>query len=111
MLKLPSTLGNHLPDSLKKILKKELESLPAGVLPLENGLTQGGYVDDNNITATVLNVSEQQSVINARVGVFFTEIVGGCNCNDDPFEINAYCEIIISIHKSTSEADVVAISD
>lgn len=89
--------------------KKEIESMKPGSLPLENGLTQGGYIGNNNITATILSTSDESSVLNTKVGVFFTEIVGGCNCNDDPFEINAYCEMVISIDKATAKGDIIAL--
>ena len=59
-------------------LKDELEHLPAGTLPLEKGVAQGGLVDDNHITATILNFSNNETAIEANVGIFFTEIVINC---------------------------------
>lgn len=111
MTKFQNALLNWNSNSFKHALKKEIENLSAGTLPLGNGISQGGYIDDNDITATILSASDNHSAIDAKVGVFFTEIVGGCNCNDDPIEVNAYCELIISIDKTTSEADIIAISN
>lgn len=111
MLKFPDALHDWTSKSFRQTLKSEIEKLKSGTLPLEKGITQGGLVDDSNITATILSTSDNPSMINAKVGVFFTEIVGGCNCNDDPIEINAYCEIIITIDKITTEAKIVATSD
>jgi len=93
-------------DSFKRTLKNEIENMKTGSLPLEHGILQGGRIDDSNITATILNSTENSSVIKTRAGIFFTEVVGGCNCNDDPIEINAYCEIRISIDKTTANADI-----
>jgi hypothetical protein len=98
-------------DTFKQSLKHEIENLDAGTLPLEHGISQGGNIDDNNITATVLNVTDETSIINSKIGIFFTEVVGGCNCNDDPVEINAYCEIIIIIDKSTANITITALHD
>ena len=109
MLKFPVAVSSWASDSFKQTLKSEIESLKTGSLPLQNGISQGGYVDDSNITATILSASDDHSVIRAKVGIFFTEIVGGCNCNDDPVEINAYCEIIINIDKATANADIDAL--
>lgn len=109
MQKFTDALLNWASDSFKPALKHEIESLKTGTLPLEKGLSQGGHIDDNDITATILSVSDNQLMIEAKVGIFFTEIVGGCNCNDDPMEINAYCEMKINIDKQSAEADIVAI--
>ena len=43
--------------------------------------------------------------IQAKVGVFFNEIIGGCSCGDDPLSENAYCELQVSIDKVTAEAE------
>lgn len=109
MASFPNALRNWTSDSFNQVLKKEIENLKANTLPLANGISQGGHVDDSNITATILSVTDNQSVIDARTGIFFIEIVGGCNCNDDPIEINAYCELVISIDKTTAKASIVAL--
>ena len=86
-------------------LKQCLENLPAGTLPLDQGTNQGGYVDDRDISVTVIAISEQQDQVQAKVGVFFTEIIVGCGCGDDPFPVNAYCEMQIRLDKTTAEAE------
>lgn len=82
-----------------------MENLEASVLPLDKGTTQGGLVDDSNISATIINFTEEEGYIQAKVGVFFNEIIGGCSCGDDPLSENAYCEIQVSIDKATAEAE------
>jgi hypothetical protein len=88
----------------EKALKHELENLPAGTLPLEKGTSQGGFVDDSDISVTVIHIGQNDNSIQAKVGVFFTEIIVGCGCGDDPISENAYCEMLISIDKTTSAA-------
>ena len=92
-------------DEFSQTLKGELEQLAAGTLPLEKAVTQGGYVDDSHITATVLHAEEDAQAIQARAGIFFTEIVINCGCGDDPMETNAYAELRIRIDKSTARAE------
>ncbi len=106
MPKFTNALRDWTTDSFKQTLKNEIENLKTGTLPLEQGILQGGRIDDSNITATILSSTESASLIKTRVGIFFTEVVGGCNCNDDPIEINAYCEIRISINKTTANANI-----
>ena len=92
-------------DDFKQSLKNELETLEAGVLPLEKGVSQGGMVDDSNITVTVLNVRDSGIAIEAKLGVFFTEVVICCGCGDDPMPVNAYCEMQCLINKDTADAE------
>jgi hypothetical protein len=86
------------------VLKHQLENLPSGTLPLYQGTSQGGYVDDSDISVTILEIREDEHRIQARAGVFFTEIIVGCSCGDDPMPVNAYCELLIQLDKTTAEA-------
>jgi hypothetical protein len=36
--------------------------------------------------------------------VFFTEVVGGCSCGDEPFEQPVYCELGVTIDRQSGEA-------
>ena len=45
-------------DSFSPTLKSEIENLPPGALPLQEGTTQGGIVDDTGITATVIRFTD-----------------------------------------------------
>lgn len=105
MPKFTTSLTNWGSDSFSQTLKNEMENLEASVLPLDKGTTQGGLVDDSNISATIINFTEEEGYIQAKVGVFFNEIIGGCSCGDDPLSENAYCEIQVSIDKATAEAE------
>ena len=89
----------------EKALKHELENLPAGTLPLEKCTNRGGFVDDSDISVTVINVKQHENSIQAKVGVFFTEIIVGCGCGDDPMPENAFCEMLISIDRTTCVAE------
>lgn len=85
-------------------LKQELCSLPGGALPLHLATEQGGMVDDSAITVSVLNSTEQDMQLHTRVYVFFDEIVGGCNCHDDPVASKMQCEMLVSIDMNTGNA-------
>jgi hypothetical protein len=98
-------------DDFARALKADLEALPAGTLPLHLATTQGGLVDDSDISVSVLTHTDDAAAIRARVGVFFTEAVGGCNCHDDPIRANGYCLLEVSIHKRTAAADFVLLPD
>jgi len=98
-------------DAFAQCLKRELMGLGKGGLPLARGVTYGGAVDDSDLTVTVLRSRDDGPAIVARVGVFFTEVIGGCSCGDDPTSTPAYCELRIRIDKATAEAQLVLVSD
>ena len=75
---------------LAQTIARELEALPAEDLPLHAYCSQGGWVDDSQLAVSVLELRPDTHCVMARVGVFFTELVGGCNCQDDPAKVNAY---------------------
>lgn len=91
--------------AFSQTMKRELEGLQAGTLPLDQCLTQGGWVDDREITVTVLHVSDDDASIRVKIGIFFSEIIAGCSCGDEPFSQNAYCEMGINLDKATAEAE------
>ena len=98
-------------DAFARALKDEIERLDAGTLPLSKETSRGGLVDDANITAMVLTSADDEQSIVADVGVFFTEIVAGCSCGDEPDAINAYCQLRIRIDKASAEAEIRVVSD
>ncbi|TCV86383.1 glucosamine--fructose-6-phosphate aminotransferase [Sulfurirhabdus autotrophica] len=111
MPKLPRSLRDWHSDAFVQTLKNEIVELKTGTLPLHQGISQGGYVDDSNISATVLSTTETEHTILTKVGIFFTEIVICCGCGDDPMPQNAYCEMHISINKATAEAEFIIIQE
>lgn len=104
MPKFTDSLRAWTTDRFAATLRRELLSLGPVDLQLHQGTTQGGIVDDTSIDATVLGTTEDDRSIRVRVGVFFTEVVGGCSCGDPPVAGSAYCELLIAIDKRTAEA-------
>lgn len=94
-------------ETLAQDLKAALRALAAGTLPLAAGRSQGGAIDDRDTTFSLLRLEESGNLTVARVGVFFTEVVGGCNCSEDPVEHNAYCVLEVRIDRTTGIAEIV----
>ena len=59
MIKFSQSLKHYPSNDFSRILKGEIEQADKKLLPLEKGTTQGGYVSDESITATVLRVVDQ----------------------------------------------------
>lgn len=88
-------------------LKQEIEQLDAASLPLQQGLSQSSVVSDDPARAILLGTSERAGRLYARVGIFYTGIIPGCSCADDPSPPNdytEYCEVQVEIDPETAEA-------
>ena len=91
-------------DAFAATLKRELEALPPGTLPLDRATAHGGRVSDDPVVATVVRVADAGSHLEARVGVFFAEVIAGCSCGDEPFDQPGFCELEVRIDKATGAA-------
>lgn len=90
-------------------LKREVEQLEHDALPLQRGLAMGSHVLDNPVSAMVINASETDGIIRAKVGIFYSSILAGCACADDPTPVNEnseYCVVRFDIDTSTGAAQV-----
>lgn len=96
---------------LKEQLALALAELPAEQLPLQAGCTQGGMIDASELAVSVLDVRRGAGRLSARAGVFFTEVVGGCNCHDDPSPSNAYCVLDVEIDGEHDTLSLHAVAD
>ena len=108
MIRLSKALAAWGTPAFNAALKHELEHLPADALPLQAGLSTSSYVLDNkNISAMVIDAREHAGRVRAKVGVFYSGILGGCACADDPTPVNEnseYCVVQLDIDPSTAEA-------
>jgi hypothetical protein len=111
MPKLAKSMGAWNSGVFEQTLKHEILGLEAGVLPLDKGVAQGGYVDESDLSATVLGATDDEIAIHARIGVFFTEVVANCGCGAELMPTNAYCEIQVRINKRTADAKFTVLSD
>jgi hypothetical protein len=109
-LHLPAALAAWDTPGFPSELKRELESR-AAALPLQQGVAHGGVADGSDLAVSVFGVREDNAAIHAEVGVFFSEVVAGCNCGDDPMDLHAYCVMRVSIDKASARAAVVVLPD
>jgi hypothetical protein len=101
---LPQALAAFGSPAFASTLKQELLALDPARLPLESATQQGGVVDTTNLDLTVLGARDEGDRLEARIGVFFAEIVGGCSCGDEPLCATAYGQLLVTIRKSDATA-------
>ena len=96
------------------IFKAEVKQLDPDLLPLQQGLAHSSSANGANLGVTVLNLGETPDEIQVKAGLFYSGIIAGCSCADDPttqHEVNEYCEVRFVIKKHTGEAMVTLLRD
>ena len=84
------------------------------LLPLQQGLSLSSYVGKSPVSAIILNTTEKTDSIQIKAGIFYTGIIAGCSCSDDPSptdEQNEYCEVQFTINKTTAETTVTLLNN
>jgi len=113
MVRLTQTLDAWGTSGFEGVLKAELEQLDASHLPLQQGLSTTSYAADSPHTAMIISVSDEDGFIRVKAGIFYSGIIAGCSCADDPTPVSEqseYCEVLVQIHKRTAEATVVLLA-
>lgn len=99
MIKLPKALTAWQSTDFTAVLKEEIEQLDAEMLPLQQGMSQSSYI----------SVADKAGFIRVKAGIFYSGVIAGCNCADDPSPIDEqpeYCEVEFEIDKATGETIV-----
>lgn len=114
MIRLTQALNAWGTPDFDGVLKKEIEQMGAEHLPLQQGLSTGSHALDNKLQAMIIGVSEDAGFIRAKAGIFYTGILTGCSCADDPTPVNEeseYCVVRLDISKATAETTVVLLAE
>jgi len=104
MLYLPGAWRALATSRFREILKDELESLPVEQLPLQQCMRQCNHVLEQKPDVLILGSDDIDAEILVRIGVFFSGIIAGCSCADDPTPvepITEYCELLLRMNKRT----------
>lgn len=113
MLRLARTLNAWGQPDFKDTLKQEIEQLGSAQLPLQQGLSVSSYALDDKLDAVILDSTEDEGFLQIKAGLFYTGIIAGCSCADDPTRVDEqgeYCEVQIEINKLTAETTVVLLA-
>ena len=100
--------------AFSETLKAEIEQMDVETLPLQQGLSQSSYASADNIKAVIISFSETSGVIQVKAGVFYSGVIPGCNCADDPSPLDEYpeyCEVQLDINMQTAETAVRLLSE
>ncbi len=109
ILSLPESARAWRTAAFPRILKSELERLGLEELPLQQGLSASSVALDDELQVVVLSTTEDDDMIRVHAGLFYTGVIAGCNCADDPAPMdreNEYCEIQVRIDRRTGAARI-----
>ncbi len=91
-------------DAFTAVFKEELQGLSTDQLPLQQGLSLSSSVSTEPFQAMVINAREEDGKIRVKTGIFYSGIIAGCSCSDDPTPIDLqaeYCEVECAIDSTT----------
>ena len=91
-----------------------LEQLPADQLPLQQGLSLSSYVSAEPFKVMVISEGADQAVIRIKAGIFYSGIIAGCSCSDDPAPTDVqqeYCDLQFVIDTRSAETSVSLLQD
>ncbi len=114
MIRLPQSLNAWGTPGFNDVLKREIEQLDAAALPLQQGLARSSHVTGRPFQAMIIGVHEEAGLIRVKAGIFYTGIIAGCSCADDPTpidELNEYCVVQIDIDRTTADATVTLLEE
>ena len=114
MIQLKQSLHVWGSPQFQEVLSQEIAQLDAGLLPLQQGLSISSHVTDRAIQAMILGVSEEDDLIRVKAGIFYTGIIAGCSCADDPTPIaeqNEYCVLQFCIDRKSADTTVILMAE
>jgi hypothetical protein len=108
MLELKKSLQAWGTVAFAEVLKRELAQ-QAAELPLQQALARSNYVAETPVTVMVNGKEDAGKKIRVTVGIFYSGVIAGCSCADDPTpdsELTEFCELSLEIDKDTAESTV-----
>ena len=114
MIRLNNTLNAWDTPEFSHVFQQEVEAIARTLLPLQEGLTISSHVTDRPVQAMILSTGEEGSFIRVKAGIFYTGIIAGCSCADDPTPIaeqHEYCVVEFCIDKQSGLATVMLVAE
>jgi hypothetical protein len=71
-------------------------------------------VTDSPFQALIISVREDAGVIRVKAGMFYTGVIAGCSCADDPTpidELTEYCVVQFDIDRATAATTVTLLAE
>jgi len=109
MIRLSRTLSALQSPAFKAVFEQEVRALDRSLLPLLQGMSHGSQLGAAELGVMVIGAADHGSSVRVKAGIFFTSVIAGCSCADDPTpigEIAEYCELLFDIDKGSANTQV-----
>lgn len=106
---LPATRDAWGTPDFEGVAKREIAALDPAALPLQRALAVSSHVAAQPIQATILAAGTDAGRLRVKAGIFYSGIIAGCSCTDDPTPMSEqaeYCVLRLDIDPATAEATV-----
>ena len=113
MIALPESLATWGTEAFGERFKAEVEALGNRALPLQQGLSLSSCVSDEPCRLMIIGTSESPESLRIKAGVFYSGIIAGCSCSDDPSPTDVqqeYCDLEFVIDRKTAETTVTVLA-
>lgn len=114
MIRLPLSLDTWETAGFEEVFKQETGQLDATELPLQQGLSVSSHVTEQPFQTMVIRADAVDGVIRVKAGIFYTGVIAGCSCADDPTPIAEqaeYCVVQFDIDRTTAETTVTLLDE
>lgn len=108
-IRLARSLATWNSPAFADAFKAEIRHLDKRLLPLQASLLHSSHVSDSPIEPVILTLQETADLISIKTGIFYSGIIAGSCCADDPTPIceeNEYCVLLFEIDKQTGQTAV-----
>lgn len=108
-IRLPATRDAWGTPDFEGVAKREIAALDPAALPLQRALAVSSHVAAQPIQATILAAGTDAGRLRVKAGIFYSGIIAGCSCTDDPTPMSEqaeYCVLRLDIDPATAEATV-----
>jgi len=98
----------------KVIFIHEVEELDGDILPLQAALQQSNYAMLDDFKVMIISIQETDNYLEIKTGLFYSGLIAGCSCADDPTPMNSqaeFCECLFKIDKESAQVDIQLIQD
>ena len=113
MIRFQRALNAWRTPAFEEVVKREIENVDAKLLPLQQGLSHSSYASEESFSVVVLGFTGSGASIRVKAAIFYTGLIPGCSCADDPTPEEAYpesCEVLFDIDTTTAETTVTLLS-
>lgn len=113
-MRLPEVLAAWGSAGFESTLKSQIACLGPAQLPLQQGLRLSSQVASAPPQAILIRAEEVDDGLRIELGLFYTGIVAGCSCADDPTpvdELTEYCRVLLEIRRPLGQTRVRLLED